>query len=275
MLDAGAQCDHSDRDQGSDTASQLAGMPESTKGEPGGDPPGIRKRFMQQVELDPGTTPKTVLAADAVCLSNATPVNAAPVIAGAEASGRTSTSPRRSSRRYSLRSIVKRVRWWAHPRRWLRTILNLQDNEHSIALGTAIGVFIGMTPTVGIQMVIVVVLALLTRRLIQFNRAAALLAVYISNPVTTLPIYWFDYEVGTMFLPRTVTREHFEQVFRSDSLGQCWILMGDLLLEVGTPLFLGSLLTGAVAAAIAYPTVLYCVRLVRSTADRAKSARAE
>ena len=56
-------------------------------------------------------------------------------------------------------SEQQKFRWWTSPRNVLRHILMLQDSAHSIALGTAIGVFLGMTPTVGIQMLLVVVLA--------------------------------------------------------------------------------------------------------------------
>ena len=86
------------------------------------------------------------------------------------------------------------------PRSLLRKILLLDDTAHSIALGTAIGMFIGMTPTVGIQMILVLCLAFATRPLFHFNKVAALLTVYISNPFTVLPIYWFNYSIGTYFV---------------------------------------------------------------------------
>ena len=44
-----------------------------------------------------------------------------------------------------------------------RAIVMLDDTPHSIALGTAIGLFIAWTPTVGIHMILVVALALLFR----------------------------------------------------------------------------------------------------------------
>ncbi|HIC22647.1 MAG TPA: DUF2062 domain-containing protein, partial [Planctomycetes bacterium] len=34
-----------------------------------------------------------------------------------------------------------------------RRILQLEGSSHSIALGTAIGLFVAMTPTVGLQMI--------------------------------------------------------------------------------------------------------------------------
>ena len=42
--------------------------------------------------------------------------------------------------------------------------------------------------------------ALLFKWLFHFNRMAAIIGVYISNPVTMIPIYWFLYKVGTIFV---------------------------------------------------------------------------
>ena len=77
-----------------------------------------------------------------------------------------------------------RLRWWSDPRQWLRALLMLDDTPHHIALGTALGVFIAFTPTVGIQMILVLLLAMLVRPFFRFNNVAGLIAVYITNPVT-------------------------------------------------------------------------------------------
>ncbi|MBV10370.1 MAG: hypothetical protein CMN21_14270, partial [Rubinisphaera sp.] len=74
--------------------------------------------------------------------------------------------------------------WYVSPQLWLRKIVSLDDTPHSIALGTSIGVFVAMTPTVGIQMVVVLLIAALCKPFFRFNQVAGLIAVYISNPVT-------------------------------------------------------------------------------------------
>ena len=78
-------------------------------------------------------------------------------------------------------------KWWRDPRTLLRTILMLDDTSHSIALGSAIGMFIGLSPTGGIQMMLVMLTSLLTRKFFRFNVMAALIMVYISNPLTAIP----------------------------------------------------------------------------------------
>lgn len=139
------------------------------------------------------------------------------------------------------------------PRRWLRSVLLLDDTPHSIALGLSIGLFVGMTPTVGVQMVIVLVVALLTGWLFHFNRVAALVAVYISNPLTMLPIFWFNYRVGTLFMAETVSWEQFSQMIQYGSPAEWVTTLQSLLFRVGMPLLLGSLVAGTVLGLIAYP----------------------
>lgn len=98
---------------------------------------------------------------------------------------------------------LKNFSWFSDPRQWLRAMLMLDDSSHRIALGAAIGMFIAMTPTVGIQMLLVLLLAVATRRWFRFNKVAALLMVYVSNPLTVVPIYWFSYKVGTIYFRET------------------------------------------------------------------------
>ncbi|MEQ9069058.1 MAG: DUF2062 domain-containing protein, partial [Gimesia chilikensis] len=115
----------------------------------------------------------------------------------------------------------------------LRSILMLDDSAHSIALGTAIGMFIALTPTVGIQMLLVVCVAFLTRPLFRFNQVASLITVYISNPLTIVPIYWFDYKVGTLFVGGSLTQKDFARILEFEGFSGWWETVKQLLLEVG------------------------------------------
>ena len=157
----------------------------------------------------------------------------------------------------------KRYRWWTHPLALIRRILTLDDTPHSIAMGVTVGMFIGLTPTVGIQMLIVVVVAALTARVFQFNRLAALLTVYVSNPITTVPIYYFNYKIGTLFVGGDLTRGDFERILRYDGLAKWWGAVLELIVEVGTPLLIGSLLVATICAAVSYPAMRLAVQAVR------------
>ena len=145
------------------------------------------------------------------------------------------------------------------PRDLLRTILTLDDSPHHVALGVAIGMFIGLTPTVGVQMLVVITLAFLTRRLFEFNRLAALLTVYVTNPITTLPIYWFNYEIGTYFVDGQMTYEAFGAVFEYHSLATWWDAVCGLFLKIGAPLIVGSLIVATVVSLPTYPVMYWLV----------------
>jgi uncharacterized protein len=87
----------------------------------------------------------------------------------------------------------------AHPRvhmvmHWL---VGLRGSPEAIARGIAIGLFVAFTPTIGVQLILAAALA----TLLGASRAAALVPVWITNPVTIPPIYGFTYMVGSWFFP--------------------------------------------------------------------------
>lgn len=92
------------------------------------------------------------------------------------------TSSRRL-RKYSIREFVERVK-------------NLEGDPHYVAMGMAIGVFVGITPTIPFHTVLAVALAIMLRG----SKAAAVLGVWFSNPITAPIFYWGSYKTGTYFL---------------------------------------------------------------------------
>jgi uncharacterized protein (DUF2062 family) len=156
------------------------------------------------------------------------------------------------------------LRWWSDPRQWLRTLLMLDDTPHHIALGTAIGMFVAFTPTVGIQMVLLLLLAVLVRPVFRFNKVAGLIAVYITNPLTVVPIYWFNYKIGTLCFASTISKEEFAAIFQYDGLREWWTSMTRLFVDVGVPLMVGSLVVAAICSLATYPLMLRLLRHVRA-----------
>lgn len=141
----------------------------------------------------------------------------------------------------------------------LRSILMLDDSAHSIALGTAIGMFIALTPTVGIQMLMVICFAFMTRPLFRFNQFASLITVYVSNPLTIVPIYWFDYKIGTYYVGGSLTQNDFARILEFEGFSGWWETVKQLLLEVGSPLIIGSLVVATFFSLATYPIMLRLV----------------
>lgn len=155
---------------------------------------------------------------------------------------------------------TRQLKWYSSPRQLLRTILMQDDTAHSIALGTTVGMFIGMTPTVGAQMILVMLFAYAVNPFLRFNRTAALVTVYISNPLTVVPLYWFCYRIGTMFVGGSLKREEFSHILEYNNFQEWWGTVTDLFVHVGKPLFLGSLLVATVCALVTYPAMHWLIR---------------
>lgn len=167
---------------------------------------------------------------------------------------------------------------WSSPRVVLRRILALDDTPHAVALGAAVGMLFGMTPTVGLQTVEVILFALLTRRLFYFNRAAALATIYISNPLTVAPIYYGLYWVGSLFVPGEATLQQFQQILTFEGFAGWWQALTELATDVGMPLAVGTLVVAPVLALITYPLTRFLLQWYRGQrppSDRDASGSAQ
>ncbi len=152
---------------------------------------------------------------------------------------------------------------WLSPKAIFKSIVGIQDSAHAIALGAAIGMGIGMTPTVGAQTFTVVGLVFLTRRFFHFNRMAALLTIYVSNPLTVVPLYYFLYWVGTFVVPGDVTQEDFARIVDYQGFSGWWESISELFLDVGTPLMIGTAIVAPISGLLTYPIIrglLYWIR---------------
>lgn len=150
------------------------------------------------------------------------------------------------------------------PRNWLRSLLMLDDTEHAIALGTAIGIFFGMTPTVGLQTICVMLLSVTTRRIFRFNVMAALISIYISNPITIVPIYYGLYKVGTWFVGGIVTREQFAAILEYNSFAEWWNTVVELFVSLGEPLLVGTAVVAIPCGLVTYPLMRWLLGWFRT-----------
>jgi uncharacterized protein len=175
----------------------------------------------------------------------------------------------------SSMSWRSKVSWWCDPRQWIRTIVHLQDTPHAIALGTAIGVFIGLTPSFGIQMLLVLAIAFLARPFFHFNQFAALVAVYVSNPFTMLPIYWFNYRLGTLFISSDISWDEFKSLFQYSDYSEWFSTIANVFYTLGAPLVIGSLIVATVFALPTYPLMLRLVEKVQLRRKLRKAKKAQ
>jgi uncharacterized protein len=93
-------------------------------------------------------------------------------------------------------SLHSRLSTYFDPRDFVNRIKHLNGDPHEVALGMAIGIFIGVTPTIPLHTVLAVLLAFVFR----CSKAAAMIGVWISNPVTIPVFYLGSYKVGAFIL---------------------------------------------------------------------------
>lgn len=95
------------------------------------------------------------------------------------------------------RDRYRRPGWRRRFNYWYYRLLRLSGSPAQISRGVAVGVFAGWFPLFGLQTLLGLFLAMLVRG----NRLAAVTATWISNPLTYVPIYGFNFGVGQWLLP--------------------------------------------------------------------------
>ncbi len=151
-------------------------------------------------------------------------------------------------------------------------VLHADDPPHRLALGIAVGMFVTMTPLIGFQMMITIFLAWLLRA----NKLVGIPLVWISNPVTFIPIYYPCYRLGCLLLGETVVNEKWSKLGTewneligdpATTWGIWWEGLTDIwwegLTDFIAPLCLGCLVVGTVLAILSYYVSLYAIRSYR------------
>ena len=149
----------------------------------------------------------------------------------------------------------KRFDWKRGSRYLYLRLVRLKSTPAAIARGLAVGVFAGCFPIFGFQTLVALVLAIP----FQGNKLVAAAGTWISNPLTYVPIYLFNFRVGKWLLQDPELRgvATARTVFETD---QNWMQLGG---EMIVPLFVGCGFTGAIAAVVAYFVGLWGMRYLR------------
>lgn len=119
-------------------------------------------------------------------------------------------------------------------------------NRRSFSGGIAVGVFCAFMP-IPAQMLLAAIAAIAFR----FNILIAVPTVWISNPITFAPIFYFCYRIGAAILDTHVHRFNFE-------LSLDWLMTE--LLDIWQPFLLGCFVVGVISAIISYLLVQFLWR---------------
>lgn len=137
----------------------------------------------------------------------------------------------------------------------------------------ALGIFVGILPIMGIQMAVVTLLALPLRGSLK----AAILGVWISNPVTFLPMYWGYYKFGLLFTSQgQVSARRFQNII-TESADWDWSNMSESIkniVDLGShiliPMWIGSVILAVFFAIVTYFVTLRFVESYRQRMARKK-----
>lgn len=119
-------------------------------------------------------------------------------------------------------------------------------NRHCVARAFLVGIWFCFIP-MPFQMLAAALFAIWFNA----NLPLSVVLVWISNPVTMPPLFYFNYKIGAWVLDRPVLDFEFE-------LSWAWI--SERLLDIGIPLYLGSLIVATVSACLAYLIIQFLWR---------------
>jgi len=114
----------------------------------------------------------------------------------------------------------------------------LHLNRRSVSGGFAVGLFMAWVP-VPFQMFLAAFAAIIIR----VNLPISVALVWVTNPITMPPMFYFAYKIGAWTLGLPPRHVHFELTWGwlSESLGAIW-----------EPFLLGCLITGVVSSLLGY-----------------------
>lgn len=137
--------------------------------------------------------------------------------------------------------------------------LRLKGSPKALAMGTAIGIFVGLTPTMPFHTVLILTASMLTR---SSGIAGIIVSWIVCNPFTCFPIYYIALKVGNMVTPYSLDWSHIETllslVVSHSSFAEIWQAFAKLGYEAITILVTGGIILAFPASIIGY---YYSLRL--------------
>ncbi len=132
----------------------------------------------------------------------------------------------------------------------MKTITKLDDTPEKLAFSFAVGVYVSVSPFLGIHTIIIIIISFL----FGLNKVSAIAGSWVNLPWTIPIVYYSEFKIGEFFLNRHIhfdmkpfTMEHY---LRSGS-------------EVFLAIFIGSVIEGIFFGIIFYFLLKYLIVLHR------------
>ena len=117
-------------------------------------------------------------------------------------------------------NLIKRTR------EFISWLWNQEGSASQRALGFGVGVFSGCFPLFGFQTLMGVFLA----KIFKGNSIFAAVGTWISNPFTYVPLYYFNYRVGSLLLNIDKDIVDFSHITTNELWSQGWYLSSRLVM---------------------------------------------
>ena len=111
-------------------------------------------------------------------------------------------------------------------RKFISWLWNQEGSPSQRALGLGVGIFSGCFPLFGVQTLMGVFLA----KILKANRILAALGTWISNPFTYVPLYYFNYKVGSLLLNKDKGIVDFSHITTREFWFQGWYLSSRIII---------------------------------------------
>ncbi len=116
-------------------------------------------------------------------------------------------------------NLIKRIR------KFIFWLWNQEGSPFQRALGFGVGIFSGCFPFFGLQTLMGVFLA----KIFKGNSILAAVGTWISNPFTYVPLYYFNYRVGSLLLNTDQVVVDVTHITTNELWSQSWYLSSRLL----------------------------------------------
>lgn len=159
---------------------------------------------------------------------------------------------------------------WRRFRERVTAVFHLDEEPSHLAMGLAVGVFIGITPFFFLHTLLAVVVALAFRQ----NMAATITGAWINLPWFAPFVYAFCLKLGEAVLSGDIrlawsfgeladAAGAFLQTSARDHAGNFFRMFWEALFVASTPLFVGTTIVGGAAAIVTYFVALGAIREIR------------
>jgi uncharacterized protein (TIGR03546 family) len=146
------------------------------------------------------------------------------------------------------KKIVKKTSFKEIYKEWYAQVAEIKTQPHEIAFGLALGLFLGIIPTLGIH----ILLALLIIAIFRVNKVALFIGLALMNPLVTPLIYSLSLKIGGIILNTQQIEVSFNLI--------TWTYIKHYI----KPFLLGNIILAVVVGLVSYCVTYFLVKYYKN-----------